>query len=385
MTGRYPRGEPVILASQSRVALTAASGGQAGLIFSRYAGALLRLENAMRALRSLTLVLGCVLALSSSLALAAKAPAQLAGQTQARDKALLAFQRDLVSVLSPSADPQSLLAAALLARTLPDQSQVNSFHKLIGRASAAEGAGAAQWWVQLTDCDAQADACPNPAALNKLGSLAADNAAYWMLKLGVDERNANRQAAREDLHQAAAAKLYDDYTGISLKALASNVSVLPPPPATLDPAATAGAAGMQIVMVLGIASSQPQPALQAVAKLCESGKDDASIKTDCLTLGKLLEWGSSPLGRSLGLHLREVLADDPAQQRDAKRARLNLVWQVQNFSLLTARAQNDKALAQHLIALARSGGTEMSMLLAALHDYGIAADAPTDWQPSQPG
>ena len=34
---------------------------------------------------------------------------------------------------------------------------------------------------------------------------------------------------------------------------------------------------------------------------------------------------------------------------------------------------------------ARSGGTEMSMLLAALRDYGIAADAPADWQPSQPG
>jgi hypothetical protein len=337
----------------------------------------------MRARRSLILALGCALALGSGLALAAKAPGQLAGQTQARDKALLAFQRDLVSVLSPSADAQSLLAAALLARTLPDQSQVNSFHKLIGRASAAEGAGAAQSWVQLTDCDAQADACPNPAALNKLGSLAADNAAYWMLKLGVDERRGDRPAAREDLRQAAAAKLYDDYTGISLKVLASHVSVLPPPPATLDPASASGAAGMQTVMVLGIASSQPQPALQAVAKLCEGGKDDASIKTDCLALGKLLEWGSSPLGRSLGLHLREVLVDDPAQQRDAKRARLNLVWQVQNFSRLTARAQSDKALAQHLLGLARSGGTEMSMLLAALRDYGIATDAPADWQPSQ--
>jgi hypothetical protein len=49
---------------------------------------------------------------------------------------------------------------------------------------------------------------------------------------------------------------------------------------------------------------------------------------------------------------------------------------VQNFARLSDRAPQDKALAQHLLALARNGGTEMSLVLAALRDAGIPADAP---------
>jgi hypothetical protein len=56
---------------------------------------------------------------------------------------------------------------------------------------------------------------------------------------------------------------------------------------------------------------------------------------------------------------------------------------VQNFAALSLRAQNNKAQAQHLLALARSGGTQMSLVIAALHDDGIPTDAPTDWQPQK--
>ncbi|OOG49792.1 hypothetical protein [Rhodanobacter sp. C01] len=300
---------------------------------------------------------------------------------KARDKAQLAFQRDLVSVLAPSADAQPLLGAALLARPLSNQPENNSFHALIGRAAMATDADAAVSWVRLADCDAKADACPNPAALEQLQTQAPDNAAVWLLKLAEDTRNMKADAAREDLAKAAAAKLYDDYTGASLKALASSVGVLPPPADTFDPAHAGGAVGMQNMLVYGIASSQPQPGLQITAKLCENAGEDASIKTDCLKLGKTLEWGSSPLSRSLGLHLREVLSDDPAQQEDAKHARLSLIWQVQSFAALLSRAPDDKALAQHLLALARNGGTEMSLLLAALRDNSIPTDPPVDWKP----
>ncbi|GAB2541115.1 hypothetical protein GCM10027065_11000 [Rhodanobacter koreensis] len=300
---------------------------------------------------------------------------------KARDKAQLAFQRDLVSVLAPSADAQPLLGAALLARPLFNQPENNSFHTLIGRAAMATDADAAVSWVRLADCDAKGGACPNPAALEQLQTQAPDNAAVWLLKLAEDTRNMKSDAAREDLAKAAAAKLYDDYAGASLKALASSVGVLPPPADTFDPTHAAGAVGMQTVLVYGIANSQPQPGLQVTAKLCENAGDDGSIKADCLKLGKTLEWGSSPLSRSLGLHLREVLADDPAQQEDAKRARLSLIWQVQSFSGLLARAPDDKALAQHLLALARNGGTEMSLLLAALRDSSIPTDPPADWKP----
>jgi len=333
------------------------------------------------------LALTCVLSLAVAPAFAGKSPAGKSRSTpdqaaQARDKAQLAFQRDLVSVLAPGGDPLRLLGAALLARPLFNQPPSNSFHRLIERAALAEGAGAAIDWVRLADCDATAETCPNNEALQQLLARAPDNAAVWLLKLGADARGMKQDAAREDLSQAAAAKHYDDYTGISLQALANAAGALPPPPATLDPAHAGGAVGMQAVLVYGLAGTQPQPSLQLVAKLCENAGGDASIKADCLALGRTLEWGSSPLARSLGLHLREVLADDPAQQREAKDARRNLVWQVQNFARLLARAQDDATLAQRLLALARIGGTEMSLQLAALRDNGIPVEAPADWQPT---
>lgn len=337
----------------------------------------------------------CVLAGALALTLTPVASAQLlpapkttarpGASEQARDKAQLAFQRDLVSVLSPRADAMPLLAAALLARPLDNQPKFNNFHALIGRAADADGNDPAISWVRLADCDAKADACPDPAALERLQTQAPDNAAVWLLKLGVDTHAMKKDAAREDLAKAAGAKLYDDYTGSSLKALAGSVGVLPPPADALDPANAAGAVGMQTVLVYGLGSTQPQPGLQITAKLCENAGSDAAIKADCLKLGKVLEWGSSPLARSLGLHLREVLADDAAQQEDARQARINLIWQVQNFGELSARAQGDAALARQLLGLARSGGTEMSMLLAALRGSHIPTEAPAGWKPQQPG
>lgn len=336
------------------------------------------------------LALTCALAWLALPAFAASNPAKQAtnkatseprSAEHAHTKALLAFQKDLVSVLALRADALPLLAAALLARPLPNQSKYGSFSSLIERAAEADDTNAAVSWTRLADCDAKADSCPNSSALEKLQTQAADNAAVWLLKLGNDTRNSKPDAARADLAKAAASTMYDDYTGISLKALAGSIGVLPPPATTWDPANSAGAAGVQAVLVYGLASAQPQPGLAITAQLCEKSADDASIKADCLKLGKTLEWGSSPLARSLGLHLREVLADDPAQQEDAKHARRNLIWQVQSFAQLSSRVPNDKALAQHMLALARNGGTEMSLLLTALRDYQIPIDAPADWQP----
>ena len=299
---------------------------------------------------------------------------------KARDKAQLAFQRDLVSVLALRAEPMPLLGAALLARPLFNQPPGNSFHALIKRAAEADGSGPAVSWVRLADCDAKAAACPNAVALDALLKQAPDNAAVWMIKLGVDARDRHQKAARQDLHEAASAKVYDDYAGTSLKALADSVGVLPPPADTLDTTRAGGAVGMQTVLIFGLASAQPQPGLQLVATLCDNAGEDASIKADCLSLAKVLEWGSSPLARSLGLHLREVLASGPDQQQ-AKDARRALIWQVQSFNQLLARAQDDSALAQHLLSLARNGGTETSLQLAALRDAGIAVGPPADWQP----
>ncbi len=331
------------------------------------------------------------LALTASLAagqvFAATPAAKPAPKTQkaeaARSQALLGFQRDLVSVIAPQANAIPLLGAALMARPLQNQPKYNDFHTLIDRASQASDTVPAVTWIRLSDCDDKADACPNPEALSALVEQAPDNAAVWLLKLGIDTRDKNGKAAREDLAHAAGAKLYDDYTGVSLKALASTVTLLPPPADVIPPLSASGAAGVQVMLVFGLASTQPQPGLQATSRLCEGAGDDKALRDDCLKLGHTLEWSSSPLARSLGLHLREVLAEEPAQQEDARRARRNLIWQVQNFAQLSARAQGDAALCQHMLALARSGGTEMSLMLAALRDYNIGTDAPADWEPSK--
>ncbi|MEO8777397.1 MAG: hypothetical protein ABI389_01870, partial [Rhodanobacter sp.] len=162
-------------------------------------------------------------------AAAASAPVQTAPSktAKARDKAQLAFQRDLVSVLTLRAEAMPLLGAALLARPLFNQPPGNSFHALIERAAAADGSGPAVSWVRLADCDAKAGACPNDTALATLLKQAPDNAAAWLIKLGADARDHHQDAAREDLHKAASAKAYDDYAGTSLKALADAVGALP--------------------------------------------------------------------------------------------------------------------------------------------------------------
>ena len=331
----------------------------------------------MRGLRPLALTLAC--ALLALPALAAKSPDKTdKKQVTAHAQAMIAFQRDLVSVVAPRADAAPLLGAALLARPLPNQPKYNDFHTLIDRAAAADGAGPAVSWVRMSDCDAKGDACPNGDAVARLREQAADNAAVWMLQLGIDQHDGKDKDARADLAKAAGAKLYDDYTGASLKAIADVVSVLPPPADTVDAAMSAGPSGVQMLIVYSVISTQPQPGLQATAKLCEGAASDAALKDDCLKLGRTLEWGSSPLARSLGLHIREVLADDDSQREDARRQRRNLIWQVQNFSQLSTRAPTDKAMSQHLLALARNGGTEMSIVLAALRDYSIPLEAPKE-------
>src|SRR5690242_13420185 len=234
-------------------------------------------ENAMPGLRQLAVALVCALGVFAMPSSAGAKKAAKPSAQQARTKALIAFQRDLVSVLAPRADALPLLGAALLARPLPRQPKGNDFHGLIDRATAAPGHGPAQRWVQLADCDAQAGACPNPDALAALVTDAPENAAVWLLKLGQDVHDAKRDEARADLAHAARAKLYDDYTGTSLQALADGVSVLPPPDATLDPHADSGAAGVQAMIVFGIAGAQPQPGLRAAAEVCRTAGEDQAL------------------------------------------------------------------------------------------------------------
>lgn len=317
-------------------------------------------------------------------AAAGTAPAKGAAAQKDQTKALLQFQKDLASVLALRTEADPLLGAALLARPLVNPPDVLTYHALLERAARNDDAGPQVAWARLADCDSKADACPNLDALATLQTQAPDNAAVWLLKLGVDQHNMSKDAVRADLTHAANAKIYDDYLGASLKALANSVTQLPPPADTFNPLQGSGAAGVQMVLVFGLASAQPLPGFQATARYCDDNKEDAGVVGDCLKLAKVLEWGSSPLGRSLGLHLRETLSPDTADQTAAKNARLNLIWQMQRFAQLNMQAQGDKATAQKLLMLARSGGTEMSVILASLRAYGMPPEAPAGWEPARP-
>jgi hypothetical protein len=327
--------------------------------------------------------LASAVALLCALMTVTAAPAAPAANAKSHRAALEQFQRDLVSVLALRVEARPLLGAALLARPLHDMPDMLGYHELLRRAAAAPDAGAAVAWAQLADCDAKAQTCPNADAVARLEQLAPDNAAVWLLALGQDARKDDRDAAREALAKAAAASAYDDYLGVSLQALAYAVATLPPPPdtlATVGPLASSPD-GVQAMIVFGVGSAQPLPGFQLAARMCDEGKDDDALRADCLKLARTLEWGSGALARSLGLHLRETLSDDPAQQADAQRARRSLVWQVQSFTELTARAQGDPAVARRLLALARNGGTEMSLMLAALRAFDIPTEPAADWQP----
>lgn len=296
-------------------------------------------------------------------------------------QALRGFQHDLISLLALRAEASPLLAAAEMARALNDESLAAKFPALLGRAARAPGAGPYVTWEQLVDCDPKTRDCPRSEALDHLLEQAPDNAAGWLLKLGQDRQDMRGDAARADLAKAAASATYDDYVGASKGALASAAAILPPPPATYDATQGGSAAGVIYLLVSSVGETLPRPVLPVVADYCEKNASDASIKADCLKLAKVLDWASSPLARSLGLHLRQTLSEDANEQEEAKRAWNSLVWQVQNFAVLSAKAQTDPALAQYLLGLVHTGGTEMSLIYSALRHQNIPLDAPSGWTP----
>lgn len=321
------------------------------------------------------IVLMATLAFTS---LAARAGDAVADQVRARQ----AFQHDLITLLALRADPQPLLGAALLARTRQDPGGPLGFHRLIERASKAPQAGPAVNWVRLSDCDAAAGNCPNPDALKILLAQAPDNAAVWLLRMGQAMSLGDTRSAVDALHRAARAKVYDDYTGRSLQALADSVTLLPPPPATLSGTGdhATRVAALQVMMVYGIGDAQPMPGFQLVAAQCQPKVAEADPKRRalCLDLARVLVWGSSPLARSLGLHLQSTLSTDPDERELADASMRDLTWQIRQFGQLQIRARGDMAVARRLLMLARQGGTEMAIIQAGLRAFAIPVEAPPE-------
>lgn len=306
---------------------------------------------------------------------------------QTRIKALMQYQRDLVTVLALRGDAIHLLGAALLSLPLPNMPAELSFHNLIERAAKAPAASPGVTWLRMADCDAKANACPNPDMLAALEKQVPDNAAVWMLVMDGAAAKNDTAAMRGALTKAAAGKPYDDYFGIGLQGLANAVGTLPPLPDTMtgtQPGEPTTALGVEELIAFGVANQHPMPSLKPLLQMCTvdaTAKDDA-LKSDCVKTAHNLEWGSSPLARAVGLHIHGQL--DPSAKAQTDIDSRNLGWQLQNYGMIGVQGLNNDKLAQQLLDSARSGGTELSLILSTLRDNGIPTEAPADWQPQAP-
>lgn len=318
-------------------------------------------------------------------AVSAAAIAAAPGSSPADQKRLAAirqYQRDVVNVVALRADPAYLLGAALLTRRFKNQIPELQFKALSARASSAPTAGPATRWVRLGVCKDASD-CPNAKAYGYLQQHAAGNAAVWLVALDLAAADHDAKAEQAALAKAAAAQTYDDYFGKALAGVAKALQVLPPLPDTMagahgDQPGTAD--GVRVLIAITGTGSYPRPNLDPVLKWCRADAADAARKRACLKLAHTLQWGSSPVARAAGLRLQGEL--DPAAQADTRQETRDLAWQVQQYSRLLQRALVDPVLASGWLAHARSGGTELSLILATLRANHVSIQAPAGFAPA---
>ncbi|MGH8191405.1 MAG: hypothetical protein ACREP2_08155 [Rhodanobacteraceae bacterium] len=299
---------------------------------------------------------------------------------QKRIAAIQQYQHDLVTVVALRAEPDYLLGAAILAKPFDFKTPGLDFDALSARAAAAPGAGPAPHWARLAACKTQAD-CPNAKAFAYLKKHAAGNAAVWLIALDVAAENHDAKAEQAALRKAADAQIYDDYYGKALAGVAKAVAVLPPRADT-----TTGAhdgqpdnpEGVRVLVAVNAAQALPRPELAPVVALCDKDAvaHDQRARKECLKLAHTLQWGSSPIARAAGLHIRGQL--DPADQASTEQASRDLAWQVQQYSALLQRSLTDPTQASRWLATARNGGTELSLILATLRANGVSLTAPAD-------
>lgn len=318
---------------------------------------------------------------------ASSAAAQAAKLSPADRKRLAAihqYQHDLVNVVALRAEPEYLLGAAILAQSFKDLIPELEPAALSARAAAAPNAGPAVEWARLDVCKNDA-ACPNPDAFAFLKKHASANAAVWLIALDVAAEKKDEAGELAALKQAAAAQTYDDYYGKALASVAKATTALPPLPDT-----TAGAHdgqpnnpdGVRVLIAVQANQNHLRPNFAPLLHLCspDAAARAKDARAACLKLAHTLQWGSSPIGRAVGLRLQTAL--DPADKVENDQASQNLAWQMQQYSALLQRALTDAPLASQWLALARNGGTELSLVLATLRANHVPTEAPAGAAPA---
>lgn len=313
--------------------------------------------------------------------------AKLSPADQKRLGAIQQYQHDLVNVVALRADPDYLLGAAVLARPFQNQTEGLDSAALSERAAAAPNAGAAVHWARLDVCKTKAD-CPNAKAFDYLKQHAATNAAVWLVALDIAADAHDAKAEHAALEKAAAAQSYDDYYGKALAGVAKAVAVLPPLADTMQGAHDGqpnNGEGVRLLVAVNSTQAHLRPNLKPLVDLCaaDAVAKSKADKQACLKLAHTLQWGSSPIGRAVGLHIQGDLS--PADKAQDEQASRNLEWQVQQYSGLLQRGLVDQSLASQWLAAARNGGTELSLILATLRANNVPTEAPVGAAPAAAG
>lgn len=323
---------------------------------------------------------------------AAPAPADSAPVPEmTREQKLTQYRRDQINLLALRPQPESVLAAALLADADTDDESRPAALKpaaLLKRAQAIGENSAIVWWVSAAaDCRADAKLCPATETLQKLESLDAENAAVWMLSMWRAQQANDAPAARAALTSAARAKRYNDYFGALVSAVYEAQDVLPMSKELLAATgADASVAGYRLVTAANLVLDKVAlPGGRALAQACRnSDPSDTALVTDCTAVARKMELSGSLFAQNAGLALREELL--PASpERDALQARKrSLAWQMQRMSELAGSLANDPGVTRTYTQALAASGDESAAVSAVLRSKGIGLEPPPDWHAAAP-
>jgi len=302
------------------------------------------------------------------------------------EQKLTQYRHDQINLLALRPEPESLLAAALLAEPDADDKSRPAALKtpaLLKRAQTIGAESALIWWTSAAiECHAQEKDCPDAATLTKLEALDAENSAIWLLSLYHAQLVGDAPAARAALTSAAQAKKYDDRFGQLMSALYQAQEVLPMSTELLNAThADANVSGYRLLTAANLAISRGMPpAGHALANACKPGDSPPEdVVADCIAVARKLETSGSLFAQSAGLALHDALLPAGPERDGLRQRQRRLAWQMQRMGELSARLATDSRVTR-TYTQALAGGDEATALAAVLRAEGVPSEPPADWK-----
>ncbi|HZP64847.1 MAG TPA: hypothetical protein VFB32_00940 [Rudaea sp.] len=328
----------------------------------------------------------CILALAALVApaFAQEAPKAPLTPELTPEQKLAQYRHDQINLLALKPDAESVLAAAIIADSDPDEkNRPAALHSraLLKRAQTIGAEDVLVWWVTASaECHAEPKTCPQTETLAKLEHLDAENAAMWSLALWHAQQAGDAPGARAALASAAQAKHYDDHFGAIVAALYDAQGVLPMSDDLLNATGqNASVDGYRLISAAGLAAVLSLPGYRAIADACKAG-EPADQLADCAAVAKKMAASGSLNSERAGIKLREALLP-PGPELDAARAReRSLAWQTLRISELAGRLATEGRLTRAYTQALAETHDESQAVYAVLRSQGIALEPPADWE-----